>query len=75
MFKLVFLDGVEKKKVIQYEFLAGVLNFEKGEKGVHSVEISRHGDLYYEFNDHHVKKIHLEGVQYHPKLLFYKRTL
>jgi len=73
MWKLIFLDGVGAKKVVHYEFLAGVMNVAKGEKGVHSVEISRHGDLYYEFNDYNVKRIRLEDVQYHPKLLFYKK--
>jgi len=59
--------------VVHYEFLAGVMNVKKGENGVHSVEISRHDNLYYEFNDFVVKDIRLEDINYHPKLLFYKR--
>jgi len=67
-------NGRSGQKIMQYEFFAGVLNQQKGEKGVHSVELSKHGGSYYEFNDFNVWEVELRNIRYHPKLLFYKRS-
>jgi len=67
-------NGRSGQKIVPYNFLAGVLNQQKGEKGVHSVELSKHGDSYYEFNDFNVWEVDFRDIRYHPKLLFYKRS-
>ena len=65
----------ETKGEVKYEFIACVVNYQKGEHGFHSVEISRGaGDGYHMMNDTIHSEISLEEVKYHPKTLFYKRV-
>lgn len=64
----------EAKGKAKYEFIACVVNYQKGENGFHSVEISREKDEYHVMNDSSHSKISLEEVKYHPKILFYKRV-
>jgi len=75
LFDLILDNGQTIKQIVQYNFLAGVFNVEKGERGVHSTELSRHGDSYYKFDDENVREVGLDEIQEHPKLLFYKRSL
>jgi len=65
---------VEVPQEFQYEFVASVMNQEKGEQGVHSVELSLHQGTYYIFNDSQVYSTSLDSVDYHPKVIFYKKV-
>ena len=50
------------------------MNKYKGEKGYHSVELVREKEGYYIRNDEKkVKRVSIEYVDLHPRLLFYKR--
>ena len=59
---------------MRYEFLAAVMNKYKGEKGYHSVElVSMKKDYYIRNDEKKVRRVDIESVDLHPRLLFYKR--
>ncbi len=64
----------ETKGEVKYEFIACVVNYQKGEHGFHSVEISQGKDGSHMMNDTNHLKISLEEVRHHPKILFYQRA-
>jgi len=51
------------------------MNKQKGEEGVHSVELSLHNNTYYIFDDNKVYSNVFHSIDLHPKVIFYKKTM
>ena len=54
--------------------MAGVLNTSKGERGFHSVEVSKIEERWHRISDNCCYDISYGGIDDHPKLLFYQRV-
>ena len=59
---------------MRYEFVAGVWNSSKGERGFHSVEVSKIEERWHRISDNCCYDISYKGINDHPKLLFYQRV-
>ena len=69
------LDPEKRLKEVKYRFVTGIFNTYKGEDGGHSVEISKHNEKYYEWNDMDLNSYFSIGSIYkNPKVLYYQRV-
>jgi len=60
--------------MIEYELIAAILNFYKGENGFHSIAlVLEEGEKYYVYDDEEKYGEHY-SLDYHPQLLFYIRV-
>ena len=60
--------------MIEYELVASILNFSKGENGFHSIALVRGEERKYNVYDDEEKYEESYSLNYHPQLLFYVRV-